>query len=71
MALTNAQEQIAVLPVGWPETPTIPVRFSVQLLAQMAVGDMSALPSRIQLVELGKPDTDGFYEPIFRLIYPE
>lgn len=55
----------------WPETPTVKVLFSVQLLKEMAAEEDARLPRRIRLLELGEPDSDGFYEPTFQAIYDD
>lgn len=52
-------------PDEWPETPTIPVRFSTQLLRQMADPPTPNPYRSIRLMRLGQPDKEGFYSPAF------
>lgn len=57
--------------LDWLETPTVKVRFSTQLLKELATDEPQKMPHRIRLVSLGKPDAEGFYEPTFQAVYDE
>jgi hypothetical protein len=56
-------------PDEWPETPTVPVRFSTQLLRQLADPPEPNPYRGIRLWRLGQPDAEGFYTPVFGMLY--
>lgn len=55
----------------WPETPTVNIRVSVQLLKEWAQDEPDKMPRRIRLLSLGEPDAEGFYEPTLQSVYDE
>jgi len=48
---------------------SIPVRFGVGLLRELAVEKPVDMPRHIHLISLGQPDNEGFYTPVFGLVF--